>query len=530
MAPSSVQKERMQPQDLFVLDSTGRELYSPLPLPGTPRLRLSQCAPLFHQAFTLRGAGACIHTHDINAVMVTLLGNGIETEFRVTHQEMIKGIAGHGFVDECIVPIIENTPHECDLADSLAEAMKKYPKSNAVLVRRHGVYVWGSSWEAAKTQAECYHYLFEYVLKMRTLLGLDPAAVPIPVAAGIGATKAYGTGRENNGGHGSARIDTLAGHKRHHSATHTHTHDCCENSGEGVVLKKSLSAAHVVEATTEGFHGSSGTNSISIDSVLLSSIPHYTDIPNTKHYSAVLLDIEGCTTEMKFVTDILFPFARRHVNDWLLKHKDSTEAKDDFLALVRVSTKSSFTLTDSDFQDFVSSDTTRINNAVNKAEKLVHSLMDTTSKETALKQLQGHIWRSGYNDGEIRGHVFPDTPLSLKQWVKMGKKIYIYSSGSREAQKLLFKHSIEGDLRPYLSGYFDTKVGVKVESSSYVDIAQSLGVDDIGQILFCTDSLLEAIASKRAGMKVILTDRPGNNPLQENHGFLVIKTLTSLTE
>jgi 2,3-diketo-5-methylthio-1-phosphopentane phosphatase/methylthioribulose-1-phosphate dehydratase len=530
MAPSSVQKERMQPQDLFVLDSTGRELYSPLPLPGTPRLRLSQCAPLFHHAFTLRGAGACIHTHDMNAVMVTLLGNGTETEFKVTHQEMIKGIAGHGFVDECIVPIIENTPHECDLADSLAEAMKKYPKSNAVLVRRHGVYVWGSSWEAAKTQAECYHYLFEYVLKMRTLLGLDPAAVPIPVATGIGATKAYGTGRENNGGHGSARIDTLSGHKRHHSATHTHTDNCCENSGEGIVLKKSLSAAPVVEATTEGFHGSSGTNSLSIDSVLLSSISHDTSIPNTKDYSAVLLDIEGCTTEMKFVTDILFPFARRHVCDWLLKHKKSTEAKDDFLALVRVSTKSLFTLTDSDFQDYVSSDTTRINNAVNKAEKFVHSLMDTTSKETALKQLQGHIWRSGYNDGEIRGHVFPDTPLALKQWVKMGKKVYIYSSGSREAQKLLFKHSIEGDLRPYLSGYFDTKVGVKVESSSYVDIALSLGVDDIGQILFCTDSLLEAIASKRAGMKVILTDRPGNNPLQENHGFLVIKTLTSLTE
>jgi 2,3-diketo-5-methylthio-1-phosphopentane phosphatase/methylthioribulose-1-phosphate dehydratase len=530
MAPSSVQKERMQPQDLFVLDSTGRELYSPLPLPGTPRLRLSQCAPLFHQAFTLRGAGACIHTHDMNAVMVTLLGNGTETEFKVTHQEMIKGIAGHGFVDECIVPIIENTPHECDLADSLAEAMKKYPKSNAVLVRRHGVYVWGSSWEAAKTQAECYHYLFEYVLKMRTLLGLDPAAVPIPVATGIGATKAYGTGRENNGGHGSARIDTLSGHKRHHSATHTHTDNCCDNSGEGVVLKKSLSAAPFVEATTEGFHGSSGTNSLSIDSVLLSSISHDTSIPNTKDYSAVLLDIEGCTTEMKFVTDILFPFARRHVCDWLLKHKESTEAKDDFLALVRVSTKSLFTLTDSDFQDYVSSDTTRINNAVNKAEKFVHSLMDTTSKETALKQLQGHIWRSGYNDGEIRGHVFPDTPLALKQWVKMGKKVYIYSSGSREAQKLLFKHSIEGDLRPYLSGYFDTKVGVKVESSSYVDIALSLGVDDIGQILFCTDSLLEAIASKRAGMKVILADRPGNNPLQENHGFLVIKTLTSLTE
>lgn len=114
MAPSGVQKERMQRQDIFVLDTAGKEIYFPEPLPGKPRLKLSQCAPLFHHAFTLRHAGACIHTHDINAVMVTLLA-GNETEFRITHQEMIKGIAGHGFLDTCVVPIIENTPHECDL-------------------------------------------------------------------------------------------------------------------------------------------------------------------------------------------------------------------------------------------------------------------------------------------------------------------------------------------------------------------------------------------------------------------------------
>ena len=172
MAPSGVQKERMQPQDIYVLDADGDAIYAPQPLPGKPRLKLSQCAPLFHHAFTLRGAGACIHTHDLNAVLCTLQN---ETEFRITHQEMIKGIAGHGFLDELVVPIIENTPHECDLAESLGEAMQRfvcsasrvctsmsadnalnstlrYPKSNAVLVRRHGVYVWGASWEAAKTQ------------------------------------------------------------------------------------------------------------------------------------------------------------------------------------------------------------------------------------------------------------------------------------------------------------------------------------------------------------------------------------------
>jgi methylthioribulose-1-phosphate dehydratase len=547
MAPSSVQKERMQPQDLFVLDSTGRELYSPMPLPGTPRLKLSQCAPLFHQAFTLRGAGACIHTHDMNAVMVTLLGGGHETEFRVTHQEMIKGIAGHGFVDECVVPIIENTPHECDLADSLAEAMKRYPKSNAVLVRRHGVYVWGNSWEAAKTQAECYHYLFDYVVKMRTLLGLDPAAVPTHVSSGIGATKAYGTGRENTGGHGSARANetSLTGQKRP-LPEHVHTHqdkidNCC---GDGHVVKKSstlaLAAAAAAAAVSEGFHGNSGTSSMSLDPAHLSFLSSNQAtseangspmIPKPKDYSAVLLDIEGCTTEMKFVSDVLFPYARQHVREWLLKYNESAEAREDFSALLNIQSVNveASLLSSDDLNDYISGDKSRALKAALKAEALVHALMDRTSKETALKQLQGHIWRSGYLCGEIRGHVFPDTPTALKQWTGTGKKVYIYSSGSREAQKLLFKYSVEGDLRPFLSGYFDTKVGVKIESQSYVDIALSLGVDDIGDILFCTDSLLEAIAAKKAGMKVVLTDRPGNNPLPTGHGFFLASSLRDVS-
>jgi methylthioribulose 1-phosphate dehydratase/enolase-phosphatase E1 len=115
----------MQAQDIFVLDSAGVPVYAPTPLPGKARLKLSQCAPLFHHAFTLKGAGACIHTHALDAVLCTLQPEGA-TEFRITHQEMIKGIAGHGFLDDLVVPIIENTPHECDLADSLGEAMRRY--------------------------------------------------------------------------------------------------------------------------------------------------------------------------------------------------------------------------------------------------------------------------------------------------------------------------------------------------------------------------------------------------------------------
>lgn len=175
IAPSGVQKERIQPSDLFVLDLTTRSiLQSP-----EPPIKPSACTPLFYNAYTMRGAGACIHTHSQNAVLVTML---YDREFAISHQEMIKGICkGQSrtslrFFDTLKVPIIENTAEEEDLTQRMALAMEKYPDTCAVLVRRHGVYVWGESWEKAKTMAECYDYLFELAVRMRQL-GIDPAQV-----------------------------------------------------------------------------------------------------------------------------------------------------------------------------------------------------------------------------------------------------------------------------------------------------------------------------------------------------------------
>lgn len=170
MAPSGVQKERLRPEDIFELDDDGRVL-EPSRDPGA---EVSACAPLFHNAFRLRDAGAVIHSHAIEAMLATLL---FEDTFRVTHLEMMKGIRGTGFHDVLRVPIIDNTAHEHDLADSMAAAMRAHPASHAVLVRRHGVYVWGADWVEAKTHAECYHYLFDAAVRMRQL-GLDAAAVP----------------------------------------------------------------------------------------------------------------------------------------------------------------------------------------------------------------------------------------------------------------------------------------------------------------------------------------------------------------
>jgi methylthioribulose 1-phosphate dehydratase/enolase-phosphatase E1 len=511
MAPSSVQKERMQPQDIFVLDTRGQQLYIPRPLAGKPQLKLSQCAPLFQHAFTLRTAGACIHTHDVNAVLCTLQN---DTEWRITHQEMIKGIAGHGFLDELVVPIIENTPHECDLADSLEEAMRKYPRSNAVLVRRHGVYVWGSSWEMAKTQAECYHYLFDASVKMRAI-GVDPAAKPDRVTHGIGANTSYGTDLAGSGG------------KKRRGDESVVVDACCKGG-----------AAHVhppavpVE-TSAGFHGSQGTNAANASTE--ATAPLVIQPLNPSGASHVLLDIEGATTSLAFVTDVLFPFAAKHVKEHLERHWGSAEVAEDVAALQAQSkldvsgglTGATLNAVTLEHVAAASAGTA----AAATIDAIVSNVlwqMESNRKTGALKQLQGHVWRSGYENGQLKSQVFPDVPVALERWTSDKKKVYIYSSGSREAQRLLFAYTGYGDLRPFLSGYFDTKVGAKVEANSYKDIVLSLGVDSPSNILFATDSLLEARAAAAAGLQVAVTDRPGNLPLAAGHGFPVVTSFSEL--
>jgi methylthioribulose-1-phosphate dehydratase len=161
MAPSGVQKERLLPEDIFVLNEEGD--IEEEPGRGT---QLSQCAPLFMRAYKMRNAGAVLHSHSIHANLVTLL---FKKKFCIQGMEMQKGLGGYGAFDRLEVPIIENTAHERDLADSLGQAIRDNPKTHAVLVRNHGVYVWGQDWKQAKTQAECYDYLFEAASRMKQL-------------------------------------------------------------------------------------------------------------------------------------------------------------------------------------------------------------------------------------------------------------------------------------------------------------------------------------------------------------------------
>lgn len=162
IAPSGVHKEFVVEDDLFLMDLEGKVLNNP----KNERLKCSECTPLFLQAFNLRNAGAVLHSHSLNAVMVTKL---FGTEFQVKDIEMIKGIPGLKNTEFCVVPIIENTEFEPELTNSLRNAIIAYPNSQAVLVRNHGIYVWGPTWEKAKIYVECYDYLFKAVVEMHKL-------------------------------------------------------------------------------------------------------------------------------------------------------------------------------------------------------------------------------------------------------------------------------------------------------------------------------------------------------------------------
>ncbi|OAA32558.1 Class II aldolase/adducin [Moelleriella libera RCEF 2490] len=185
LAPSGVQKELMRHTDIYVLSlcAQGDALQKQQQrtyLRAPPCYKPSQCTPLFLAAFTRREAGCCIHTHSQWAVLVTLLletqGPGRDKVFEINNIEQIKGfgrgmhkIGNLGYHDTLRIPVIENTPHEEDLTEYLEAAMEAYPDTYAVLVRRHGVYVWGDNVHKAKTMCESLDYLFQLAVEMKKL-------------------------------------------------------------------------------------------------------------------------------------------------------------------------------------------------------------------------------------------------------------------------------------------------------------------------------------------------------------------------
>ncbi len=171
MAPSGVQKERIAPEDVFVLDASDLSSCAVLKPPANPALKVSECQPLFFNAFRLRGAGAVLHSHSVWAVLAARLfsPDGQPATFECQGLEMQKGLRGKGCFDTVRIPIIANTPREAQLTESMAEAIEAHPDVDAVLVAGHGVYVWGGTWASAKTQAECLDYLFRATVELHRL-------------------------------------------------------------------------------------------------------------------------------------------------------------------------------------------------------------------------------------------------------------------------------------------------------------------------------------------------------------------------
>jgi enolase-phosphatase E1 len=217
----------------------------------------------------------------------------------------------------------------------------------------------------------------------------------------------------------------------------------------------------------------------------------------------VLLDIEGTTTPVSFVYEVLFPYARERLTPFLKQHWDDQDTQDELLQLreenVRDVSQGAPSLPESEDAAVLKSTVAYLN-----------WLMDRDRKSTPLKSLQGRIWQAGFAAGELKSKVFPDVPCAFANWRKQGRKIGIYSSGSVLAQQQLFEHVADvGDLSGFISYWFDTRVGAKRESASYTRIAAELKLrpDDV---LFVSDIAAELDAARQAGFNTRLALRPGN--------------------
>jgi enolase-phosphatase E1 len=210
---------------------------------------------------------------------------------------------------------------------------------------------------------------------------------------------------------------------------------------------------------------------------------------------AIVTDIEGTTSSLSFVKDVLFPYARERLADFVRAHGREPAVRAELDAVAQAAGRP---LTDDE--------------AVSELRRWI----DADRKLTPLKALQGMIWQAGYRDGDFRGHVYQDAARRLHAWKAQGLALYVFSSGSVQAQKLLFGHSEFGDLTPLFSGYFDTTIGAKREPEAYRRIAAHIGLTP-AQILFLSDIREELEAARAAGLATCWLVRDGALPAAPAH-------------
>lgn len=225
----------------------------------------------------------------------------------------------------------------------------------------------------------------------------------------------------------------------------------------------------------------------------------------------ILTDIEGTTSSISFVKDVLFPYARQALPDFVREYGHTPEVRR-WLDAVAIEIAASAC------QDAVIVET-------------LQGWIDQDRKHTALKALQGMIWEAGYKDGDFTAPLYPDVAPALRAWQAAGHRLAVYSSGSVAAQKLLFSHTDTGDLTPLFSAFFDTEVGGKRDASSYRTITQQLA-QPAGDIVFLSDVVEELDAARDAGLRTVLLDRRSDYPQprmgEATHGHLRMESFADI--
>jgi enolase-phosphatase E1 len=226
----------------------------------------------------------------------------------------------------------------------------------------------------------------------------------------------------------------------------------------------------------------------------------------------ILLDIEGTTSSIRFVYDVMFPFARRELAAYVQEHWNQPQLTEACELIARDTGAESF----SHWQATagVPSDSSEPADIQAAVTQHVQELMDQDIKATGLKTLQGLIWKSGFESGEMEAHVYPDVPPTLQKWKQAGLDLRIYSSGSIAAQKLFFGHSLAGNMLQFFSEHYDTTIGSKKEADSYQRITSDIQAAP-DEILFLSDVPAELDAAASAGLHTALCQRP-ENPIHED--------------
>ena len=226
----------------------------------------------------------------------------------------------------------------------------------------------------------------------------------------------------------------------------------------------------------------------------------------------ILLDIEGTTSSISFVYDVMFPYVRRELDAYL---EDNWGHDDCRVACEQIAHDAGW---DAD---------RRQSCLPQDISDEVIRLMDDDVKATGLKELQGLIWKNGFESGEMLAHVYEDVPGALLNWNANGLDVRIYSSGSIAAQKLFFGHTEFGDLLPQFRGHYDTTTGSKKDQASYTAIAKEFDIPP-GEIVFLSDVIAELDAARKSGMRTCLCVRPGNKEVEPGHGHPVITNFAHL--